>query len=362
MSIRLGNVFGGIATSINDRLKNSLDRTQDKADRILDRSSIRAEREVQREETQDREVAELLTAFSNMVDESQVPEGMTKHDYAAGLFKMGDGTIAGAKSYLADLKVHKQGGGSVKNLIDYSSIKTGGRNQAAYVSQFVRRADTLVKTPKGMAGGEGMAGKLFNVNLTKGVQDEIDLSFGKRTPTEKFQMDQLGFKEGSELLGTSDTKLDRKVRTTQLAQSEANLASTLADNALKGSIDTSQVNRSYNGVLADALKQANIPIDIGANGVPTFNVKTDDAKYAGVQKAYARSLTNVSENALKSLNVPGMKETLKTLATRALSFVVPNDPTSTGVMNIGGLYTDSDGSTVLYLGRDNEPILIRAKT
>ena len=75
--IRLRDVAGGLAKSLDDRLKNSLDRNQAAADRIQDRQSIRAEREVQREEEENRQVSELLTEFANMVDESQVPAGMT---------------------------------------------------------------------------------------------------------------------------------------------------------------------------------------------------------------------------------------------------------------------------------------------
>ena len=357
--MRLGAIAGGLAKSLDDRLKNSLDRNQAAADRIQDRQSIRAEREVQREEEENRQVSELLTEFANMVDESQVPAGMTKHDYAAGLFNKGGGTIAGATSFLADLREHQKGGGSVSGLIDYATLQTGGRNQGDYVNQFVRQADTMVRIPDALKGGTGLAGKLFNINLGEGIQEEIDASYGTRTPVEKIQMEQLGFKEGAELLATGDAKRKRELDEIALRTAESNLAGIIADNALKGAIDTPQVNRNFNEVLKSHLNAAELAYTTDTQGTPQFNIKTGTQQFIEVQKAYANSLRNVSENSLKSLNVPGMRETLKTLSEASLAYVTPTDPDETGIMNIGGLYIDRDGSTILYLGRDNEPILIR---
>lgn len=245
--IRLRDVAGGLAKSLDDRLKNSLDRNQAAADRIQDRQSIRAEREVQREEEENRQVSELLTEFANMIDESQVPAGMTKHDYAAGLFNKGGGTIAGATSFLADLREHKRGGGSVSGLIDYATLQTGGRNQGDYVNQFVRQADTMVRIPDALKGGTGLAGKLFDINLGEGIQEEIDASYGTRTPVEKIQMEQLGFKEGAELLGTGDIKKQRQLVDLQIEQAAADLAETQRkagiENALSNSGLLSNMNR-----------------------------------------------------------------------------------------------------------------------
>lgn len=299
MSIRIGNVIGGIADSLNDRLRNSLDRNQAAADKILERNTIRAERETQREEKEDKEVAELLTAFATMVDPDQVPEGMTIHDYAAGLFKMGDGTIAGARSYLADLKEHKKGGGSVKDLIDYSSLQTGGKNQAAYVNQFVRRADTLVKTPKGMSGGRGMAGKLFNINLTEGVQDQIDAEFGKRTPTEKFQMGQLGFREGSELLGTGDLKKQRQLVDMQIEKAAADIAETKSKIGLENALTNSGLLSN----MARIQKDSGIPL----NDDGSIDIQTAAKQNINLGNKLTKSIstaTQFAENATGTLNNP----------------------------------------------------------
>tara|TARA_R100000315_G_C5223508_1_gene134981 strand:+ start:437 stop:1537 length:1101 start_codon:yes stop_codon:yes gene_type:complete len=360
--IRLRDVAGGLAKSLDDRLKNSLDRNQAAADRIQDRQSIRAEREVQREEEENRQVSELLTEFANMVDESQVPAGMTKHDYAAGLFNKGGGTIAGATSFLADLREHQRGGGSVSGLIDYATLQTGGRNQGDYVNQFVRQADTMVRIPDALKGGTGLAGKLFDINLGEGIQEEIDASYGTRTPVEKIQMEQLGFKEGAELLATGDAKKQRELRDIQLQQARANLQTTLADNAMKGSIDTAQVNKDYKTVLTEGLRRAGISVD-AAGG---FDIDTAAQNFKEVQEVYRTSIKNITENAISTnaLNVSGMKSTLKTLSIGALQYVDPTWSRPENMIKGQIYYTGSDTKNpegaILFTGDLDNSILLQS--
>ena len=79
--------IGGLAKSIDERLKDGMRRTEERADRILERTSIRAEREQQRAEEEQREVSEVLKNLASLVEDADVPEGMTKYDYAAQLYK-----------------------------------------------------------------------------------------------------------------------------------------------------------------------------------------------------------------------------------------------------------------------------------
>ena len=345
--------IGGLAKSIDERLKDGMRRTEERADRILERTSIRAEREQQRAEEEQREVADLLSEFASLIDESQVPEGMTLMDYAAGLYRRGGGTISGAKSYLEDLRAHEKGGGSVSSLVDYASLKTGGYGEADYVKKFVRQPDTLVKVPKGMRGGAGLYGKLFDVDVTEGLQDEIFATYGKPEETPDFQMGQLGFREGAQLLPTADIIQKRKLAEVQLQLAQEKLAGTITDNKLKGAIDVTQVNRDYNGVLKAHLNKAGIAVTL-ENGNLTFDVKTAVDKAKDVQTAYATSLKNVTENAIGSLNVPGMKETLKSLATGSMSYVTPTwsrpENMVVGQIYYTGKNTKNPNSAILFTG------------
>jgi hypothetical protein len=355
--------IGGLAKSIDERLKDGMRRTEERADRILERTSIRAEREQQRAEEEQREVADLLSEFASLIDESQVPEGMTLMDYAAGLYRRGGGTISGAKSYLEDLRAHEKGGGSVSSLVDYASLKTGGYGEADYVKKFVRQPDTLVKVPKGMRGGAGLYGKLFDVDVTEGLQDEIFATYGKPEETPDFQMGQLGFREGAQLLPTADIIQKRKLADIQIQQAEANLASTIEDNKLKGAIDLTQVNRDFNTVLKGHLNKSGMSYETDTQGNPIFNVKTGDQQFTAVQNSYSNALRNVTENAVGSLNVPGMKQTLKTLSETALGYVTPNDPSKTGNANykVGDLIVNKDGHIYLWMGDADNSLLIRKK-
>lgn len=358
-----GGFVASMAKSLDERLKNGMRRTEEASDRIRDRTSVRAEREIQREEEETRQVSDLLKNFANMINENEIPEGMTAMDYAAGLYNKGGGTIEGAKSYLADLREHQKAGGNVSSLIDFASLKTGGFGEADYVNQFVRKADTLVKVPKGMKGGMGLYGKLFDVDLTEGIQKEIDATYGTREPTTKLQMGQLGFKEDAQLIGTADAIRQRELADIQLKLAQEKLAGTIADNKLKGAIDVTQVNRDFNTVLKGHLNKAGMSYTTDTQGNPVFNVKTGTQQFNDVQKSYSNALKNVSENAVGSINVPGMQQTLKTLATNSLAYVVPNDPTKTGNTDykVGDLIIDKKGNTILYLGSDTDPIIIRKK-
>jgi len=348
-----GGFVASMAKSLDERLKNGMRRTEEASDRIRDRTSVRAEREVQREEEETRQVSDLLKNFANMIDESQIPEGMTAMDYAAGLYNKGGGTIEGAKSYLADLREHQKAGGNVSSLVDFASLKTGGFGEADYVNQFVRKADTLVKVPKGMKGGMGLYGKMFDVDLTEGIQKEIDATYGTREPTTKLQMGQLGFKEDAQLIGTADAIRQRQLADINLKIAQEKLAGTIADNKLKGAIDVTQVNRDYNQVLKSHLNRAGIAVSL-ENGNLTFDVKTAVDKAKDVQKAYATSVKNVTENAVGSLNVPGMKETLKSLANASMAYVTPTwsrpENMVVGQIYYTGKDTKNPNKAILFTG------------
>ena len=88
-------------------------------------------------------------------------------------------------------------------------------------------------------------------------------------------------------------------------------------------------------------------------------------QFIEIQKVYGGSLRNVAENVIGSnaTKMPKMKETLKTLAVGALSYITPNDPTKTGKTDyrIGDLVLDKNGDTYLYMGTGNDAILVRKK-
>lgn len=348
MSFRAG-FAGELAKSLDERLKDGMRRTEERADRILERTSIRAEREAERVEKEEREVADLLTAFSNMIDKSQIPEGMTKMDYAAGLYRRGGGTIEGATTYLADLREHQKSGGDVSSLVNYASLKTGGYGEADYINQFVRRPDTLVRVPEGMKGGVGLYGKLFDVDVTEGLQAEIDASFGVQKPVTKFEMDQLQFKEGAKLVGAEEYERQRKKDEVAIQTAEVALERQKKEIAQIGTLGASEVRGFYSDFEDQHVKALG-----GTRNPDTGDWIAPQGRPDAIKRGIGNALASLSKQAVASNNSHYKPEVQAALVGYAGAAIV-NDPPENGKLEIGRVYSkviNGVATKVLYLGYD----------
>lgn len=348
--MKLGSFIGGLAKSLDERLQDDMRRTQERSERVRDYHIRRSTEKQERFEAEQRELEEVLTNLASLVEDAEVPEGMNKMDYAAQLYKAGGGTVSGGQQFYANLSDARLKGTKVSDVVTFADMQTGGRKVGDYVDQFVKRPETLVKVPEGLKGGVGFLAK---ADITKGLDEEMQTMFGTPKDVEKFDIGQATIDYGK-LPGAVEYGLGMDLKDIQLRTAKANLAGIMKDNALKGSIDTGDVYKQYNEVLKAHAGKAGLAFDVDSTGAAIFNVKTGTQGYTELQGAYAKALRNVAENAAGSLNVPGMKETLKTLSTSALGYLVPNDPTKTGNTNyqVGDLILDKNGDTILYLGPD----------
>ena len=148
-----------------------------------------------------------------------------------------------------------------------------------------------------------------------------------------------------------------------LKQAKANLKKTLAENAMLGSIDTTQVNKDFKTVVTQGVQAAGIAVDT-TSGVPVFDIKTSPEKFKAVQRVYKDAIRNVTENAIdtNSLNVPGMKSTLKSIALASQGYALPIDPQKSGIKmsqyKIGQMYKTKNG-IMLWTGNINTSIKVR---
>jgi len=359
MSVLRGFVTG-IAKSVDDRLKDDMRRTAERSDRVREYHVTRASRKEERFEEDQRELQETLSNLASFMDKSgvEIPEGMTKADFAAQLYSGAGGTISSGKQLVSDLRTHISKAGDMKGLINQANLVTGGKGMGQYINNFVRRPSSMIKVPENLRGGVGF---LKKADITKGLQSEMDAQFGATKQADKFDVSGISL-DRSKMVGAKEYSLAMEKENIGLQQAKANLETTLKENLMKGNIDNIQVNRDFTKVITQGVQGAGIAVD-NSSGSPVFDIKGSVEKFKAVQKVYQDSLKNVVENAVgtKSLAVPGMKSTLKTLALASQKYLQPIDPRKNNLSKsdyiVGQTYKTNNG-LMLWTGSVDTSIKI----
>lgn len=254
--MKLGSFLGGLAKSLDERLQDDMRRTQERSDRVREYHIRRATEKQERFETEQRELEEVLTNLASLVEDSEVPEGMNKMDYAAQLYKAGGGTISSGQAFYATLNQARSVGTKVSDVVTFADMKTGGRNVGDYVDQFVRRPETLISIPEGMKGGVGFLAK---ADITKGLDEEMQTMFGTQPDVEKFDIGQATIDYGK--MPTA-VEYGKKMQLTDLQIEQA--AANLAETKRKANIENALTN---SGLLSNMSRiQADAGIPLNANG------------------------------------------------------------------------------------------------
>lgn len=351
MGINFGSFVGGLAKSLDERLQDDMRRTAERSDRVREYHVTRATRKQERFEEEQKELQEVLENLSNYMDKAgiEIPEGMTKADFAAQLYTTGGGTLSSGKKLVADLATHYDKKGDIKGLIKQASLVTKGKGFGDYINNFVRRPESMIKIPEGLKGGTGF---LKDVDITKGIQTEMDTMFKTDPQAEKFDVKGLGL-DRSKMVGAQEYALSMEKETIGLEQAKANLNETLLANKQKGAIDKTQVNKDFNTMIKTASKAKDIPVKLdGLGNVVGFDLKPTSEKYTDLQNIYKDSLRFVTENAKETgaLNMPGMESTLKTLAIGSLYYNKAIVAKQSDYI-VGNIYRTKKGS-ILWTGDD----------
>ena len=235
--IKFGDVIGGVAKSLDDRLKDNIKRTNDRSERIREYHVTRGQRKQEEFEKEQKELGEVLETLSNYMDKAgiTIPEGMTKADFAAQLYKFGGGTITDGKKLIADLDEHYKKKGDIKGLIDQASLVTKGKGFGDYVNNFVRRPETMIKVPANLKGGVGF---LKDVDITKGISEEMSTMFGDTKQADKFDVSGL-FLDRTKMVTAEKYAKEQKATDLAIQQAEAEIKKTLAEADLKDAFTAS---------------------------------------------------------------------------------------------------------------------------
>jgi len=298
MSILRGFVTG-ISKSLDERLKDDMRRTAERSDRVREYHVTRASRKEERFEEDQKELAETLSSLASFMDKSgiDIPEGVTKADFAAQLYAGAGGTLSDGKELIKSLKIHESEAGDIKGLIKQADFATKGKGFGEYINNFVRRPSTMIKVPENLRGGTGF---LKKADITKGLQAEMDAQFGAEKQADKFDIKGISL-DRSKM--TSATKYAKEQTATDLAieQAQANIRKTNYETDMADAYTSSGFMSKFEKdkkALADA---RGIQLDQN-NNINIKNAREKKIDLGKFQADLVKSMVNTGNTATGTLN------------------------------------------------------------
>jgi len=350
----------GLAESVDERLKDDMQRTFDRVDRASDYHIRRRAEEEDRYKQEMKEVEGVLNELASFTDGD--------YDKAAQLYKHGGGTVAGGQRLVSTLTTAREQDKDFNpsTLITYAENQTGGYSVGDYIDTFVNRPEqfSAAKLPKDARQGVGLY-QMFKPDVGSQIAKQVREVFPDADRGEKPTIDISTATIDYSKLPTAQL-YQRDTVTFQLgvAESILNLQQRLKELSMIGSLDRSQIYKDFNLVTKSYLDESNIPASVDPAGNISFDINTVKDQYEDIGNAYDKGLTSIVEEVTRtnSLNVDGMQSTLKAIANTSLAY---NQPQVSTVDNMrpGGLYneggsTSSPERVILWLGGDyaDEPV------
>ncbi len=292
MAINFGSFVGGLAKSLDDRLQDDMRRTAERSDRVREYHVTRAARKEERFEEEQKELQEVLQNLSSYMDKAgiEIPEGMTKADFAAQLYTTGGGTLSSGKQLIADLDEHYKKKGDIKGLINQASLVTQGKGFGDYINNFVRRPDTMIKIPENLRGGVGF---LKNIDITKGIKDETGAMLAREKQPEKFEVSGLGFDRSKMIFAE---KYEKEQRATDLAieKAEADIQKTLADAKIENAFTRSGFESRLEKIKRTKADATGVQLDTAGN----IDIKTAREKKIDISKFQTEIVETLTRSGL----------------------------------------------------------------
>jgi len=350
----------GLAESVDERLKDDMQRTFDRVDRASDYHIRRRAEEEDRYKQEMKEVEGVLNELASFTDGD--------YDKAAQLYKHGGGTVAGGQRLVSTLTTAREQDKDFNpsTLITYAENQTGGYSVGDYIDTFVNRPEqfSAAKLPEDARQGVGLY-QMFKPDVGSQIAKQVREVFPDADRGEKPTIDISTATIDYSKLPTAQL-YQRDTVTFQLgvAESILNLQQRLKELSMIGSLDRSQIYKDFNLVTKSYLDESNIPASVDPAGNISFDINTVKDQYEDIGNAYDKGLTSIVEEVTRtnSLNVDGMQSTLKAIANTSLAY---NQPQVSTVDNMrpGGLYNDGGSAgkperVILWLGGDytDEPV------
>jgi hypothetical protein len=199
-----------------------------------------------------------------------------------------------------------------------------------------------------MRGGVGLYGKLFDVDVTEGLQQEIDLSFPRGPEVEKFDVGQATI-DRQKMVSALEYQQDKRKDELAIQAAEINLEKSKKEMAQLGTLGASEVRGFYSDFEDQHVKALG-----GTRDADTGDWIAPQGRPDAIKKGIANALASLSKQAVASNNSHYKPEVQAALVGYAGAALV-NDPPENGKLEIGRVYSkviNGVATKVLYLGYD----------
>lgn len=347
MGIRLLDVVGGIAESVDESLQKSIEESNEFARQMKVRKIDRQDADYDIYQKDLREARKVMKDLA----------GLTGGDIdkAAQIFKLGGSTSGAQKmvDLIREENLKKGKDFSLDGMIEFVQTETQGFGVEDYLTKLVRRPESLVKLPQERIGGVGLYEALFKPDYSKEIQRSVEAA-SPFTPVK--EIDDLEIQTakllettiGKEYAQTQEIfKLDKIAK--ELANKQA-----LEELGLKDAFTNSEFRAN--------IKTISLGEDIPLNEDGTINIQSAEDTNLNLSQALTDTVEITSKLGITATGTFKNRKNLATLqaiasskATDGSYIVNINSYTKDTVPQIGKVYNLSKNNKNIphiYLGAD----------
>jgi hypothetical protein len=360
----------GVAESVDERLKDDMDRTFKRADRAADYHIRRKAAEQERYDAEMRDVEDLLNSFAAFTGGDL--------DKAAQLYKAGGGSVENAKAFYTTLNDAQNKLGDdfdINRAVTFAESQAGELGMADYLGNLVRRPRDFVAAslPDSTMGGVGLF-RAFQPgeSIRKDIAEQVESAIP--TSARNFTESEIGTAsvDYGQLPTSTEYGLKMESERVALSTSKLNLQKLTKEIADLGGLTRSEGRTYWNDTKREFLNAAALPLDDDGE----FLLRDASDRLSEAQEAYSKSLRDTVQYFVDTGSV-GTKKGRDMLAGYARNpFVVAteaprNDSDGTldfRSMSVGSYYAvkyqgSDNPETFIFAGydTDGEPIKIRVR-
>ena len=359
----------GLAESVDERLKDDMDRTFKRADRAADYHIRRKAAEQERYDAEMRDVEDLLNSFAAFTGGDL--------DKAAQLYKAGGGSVENAKAFFTTLDDAQKKLGddfNINKAVTFAESQAGELGMADYLGNLVRRPRDFVAAslPDSAAGGVGLF-RAFKPgeSIRKDIAEQVESAIP--TSARNFTEAEIGTAsvDYGKLPTATEYGLKMESERVALATSKLSLQKLTKEIADLGGLTRSEGRTFWIDTKKEFLNAAGAPFDDDGN----FILKGSEEKLQDVKDGYSKALKETVQYFVDTGSV-GTKKGRDMLAGYARNPYIDavqaptnqDDMLDYTQMNIGGYYAvkyqGSDTTeSFIFAGFDQKglPITIRVR-
>jgi hypothetical protein len=345
----------GLAESVDERLKDDMERTFDRVDRASDYHIRRRAEEEDRYNQELKEVENVLNELASFTNGDI--------NKAAQLYKHGGGTVAGGQNLVQTLSTSRAELGSDFNtdtLVSYAENQTGGYSVGDYLDTFVNRPEEFAaaKLPEDARQGVGLY-KFFKPDVSSQIEQQVREVFPEADRGEKPTIEV-----GTATIDYSKlpTAVEYKAKKEQLRLQTENAL--LRNRELEAQIEAlgKMTGNDFESYFNDSLKST-----MGQAGhewnplTGQFQLSTAKNAYETAYESHEYALEKSVQRAVETgaISLPDVRNAVYSSAVQSLPYykgkfaVQPFDPETAEIGKIYAAEEDGILKTVVYLGPED---------